>query len=64
MKDVLRELAAARRAMGKAGLPAGEAYTVEVRRRYEARVEEVWDAITNPERVRRWLRPVTGDLRR
>ncbi|WP_167481578.1 MULTISPECIES: SRPBCC domain-containing protein [Amycolatopsis] len=63
MKDVLDELAAVRRVMGKGSVPAGEAYTVELRRRYDAEIDDVWDAITNPERLRRWLRPVTGDLR-
>jgi len=60
MKDVLDELAAAHRAMGKGSVPAGDAYTIEVRRRYEAQIDDVWDAVTSPERLRRWLRPVTG----
>jgi uncharacterized protein YndB with AHSA1/START domain len=63
MKDVLDELAAVHRVMGKGSVPAGEAYTVELRRRYDAEVEEIWDAITSPERLRRWLKPVAGDLR-
>ncbi|BBG00085.1 MULTISPECIES: SRPBCC domain-containing protein [Pseudonocardia] len=63
MKDVLDELAAVHRRMGTGSLPAGEAYTVELRRRYDAEIDDVWDAITRPERLRRWLRPVTGDLR-
>jgi len=63
MKDVLDELATVHRVMGKGSVPAGEAYTVELRRRYDAEVEEIWDAITSPERLRRWLKPVTGDLR-
>ncbi|MDL5156674.1 SRPBCC family protein [Actinomycetospora termitidis] len=63
MKDVLDELAAVRRTMGRGTLPAGEAYTVELRRRYDAEVDDVWDAITDPDRLRRWLKPVTGDLR-
>lgn len=62
MKDVLDELAAARRRMGTATLPAGEAYTIELRRRYDARLDDVWDAITDPERLSRWMKPVTGDL--
>jgi uncharacterized protein YndB with AHSA1/START domain len=49
--------------MGKGTVPAGEAYTVELRRRYDAEIEDVWDAITSPERLPRWLKPVTGDLR-
>lgn len=63
MKDVLDELAAVRRVMGKGSVPAGEAYTVELRRRYDAESADVWDAITSPERLSRWLKPVTGDLR-
>jgi uncharacterized protein YndB with AHSA1/START domain len=63
MRDVLDELAAARRAMGKGSVPAGDAYTVEVRRRYEAQIDDVWDALTSPERLQRWLNPITGDLR-
>ncbi len=63
MKDVLDELAAARRTMGAATLPAGDAYTIELRRCYDAPVEDVWNAITDPERLGRWLKPVTGNLR-
>ena len=63
MKDVLDELAAARRKMGTATLPAGEAYTVELRRRYDAHLDDVWDAITSPERLSRWMKPITGNLR-
>ncbi|WP_210747122.1 SRPBCC domain-containing protein [Nocardia speluncae] len=37
--------------------------TPEVRRRYDAQIEDLWDAITRPARLRRWLQPVTGDLR-
>ncbi|ONK15901.1 SRPBCC family protein [Streptomyces sp. MP131-18] len=63
MKDVLDELAAVRRAMGTGSVPAGEAYTIELRRRYDAEIVDVWDAITSPERLQRWFKPVTGDLR-
>ncbi|CAM2855184.1 SRPBCC family protein [Skermania piniformis] len=63
MKDVLDELAAAHRKMGSATLPAGAAYTMELRRRYDAHIDDVWDAITSPERLSRWMKPVTGDLR-
>ncbi|WP_346623747.1 SRPBCC domain-containing protein [Blastococcus montanus] len=63
VKDVLDELAATHRAMGKGSVPAGEAYTIELRRRYEAQIDDVWDAVTSPERLHRWLSLVTGDLR-
>ncbi|MER7504306.1 VOC family protein [Nonomuraea pusilla] len=41
----------------------GEPTAVVLRRRYDAPVEDVWDACTDPERVGRWLAPVSGDLR-
>ncbi|TYP89039.1 SRPBCC domain-containing protein [Blastococcus xanthinilyticus] len=63
MKDLLDQLAATQRAMGKGSVPAGEAYTIELRRRYEAQIDDVWDAVTSPERLHRWLSSVTGDLR-
>jgi uncharacterized protein YndB with AHSA1/START domain len=34
-----------------------------LRRSYDAPVEDVWDAITDPDRIVRWFMPVTGDLR-
>jgi uncharacterized protein YndB with AHSA1/START domain len=37
--------------------------TVVLRRRYDASVEDVWSAWTEPERLNRWFLPVTGDLR-
>jgi uncharacterized protein YndB with AHSA1/START domain len=63
MTDVLDELAATSREVGTGPLPAGEGHTVVLRRRYHAEVEDVWDAITTPERVGRWFLPVSGDLR-
>lgn len=30
---------------------------------YDTTIENVWDAITNPERISRWLLPISGDLR-
>lgn len=44
-------------------LPAGDARAAVFRRTYDADIDDVWDACTNPERLRRWYTPVTGDLR-
>ena len=40
-----------------------ETANVTLQRRYPSAVADVWDAITDPERVRRWFLPLTGDLR-
>jgi uncharacterized protein YndB with AHSA1/START domain len=42
---------------------AGEARVAVFHRTYDAPIDDVWDACTNPERLRRWYVPVTGDLR-
>ncbi len=40
-----------------------EAKVALARRTYEASIEDLWDALTNPERLPRWFLPVSGDLR-
>lgn len=42
---------------------AGPARTVTLSRTYPAAIDDVWDAITNPERIPRWFLPVTGEFR-
>ncbi len=44
-------------------IPAGEARVAVFTRTYETTIEDLWDACTNPERLKRWYVPVTGDLR-
>jgi uncharacterized protein YndB with AHSA1/START domain len=44
-------------------IPAGEARVAVLTRTYPTTVEDLWDACTNPDRLRRWYVPVTGDLR-
>jgi len=63
MKDVIDELQKVLRTVGPGKVPAGQAQMVTLRRTYRADIEDVWDAITNPERIARWFLPVTGDLR-
>lgn len=36
---------------------------VALSRSFATTVEEVWDAVTNPNRIPRWFLPVSGDLR-
>jgi len=37
--------------------------TLVIRRSYDAAPEELWDALTDPDRLARWFLPVSGDLR-
>lgn len=62
MIDVTQQINAVRRQVGTRVLDAGQAHTVTISQVYDATVEDVWDACTNPERIPRWFMPVTGDL--
>jgi uncharacterized protein YndB with AHSA1/START domain len=44
-------------------LAAGEARVAAFTRIYDAPIDDVWAACTEPDRLRRWYVPVTGDLR-
>jgi uncharacterized protein YndB with AHSA1/START domain len=39
------------------------ARVVVATRTYPTHVEDLWDALTNPERIPRWFLPISGDLR-
>jgi uncharacterized protein YndB with AHSA1/START domain len=63
MTDIFDELAAVHRLVGRDQLAGSEATTVVLRREYDAPADDVWDAMTDPERLSRWFLPVSGDLR-
>ncbi|MGW4110831.1 SRPBCC domain-containing protein [Actinosynnema sp. NPDC004786] len=60
MIDIAAQLKAIHREVN-----AGSDETVGVllRRTYDAAAEDVWDAVTDPDRLRRWFMPISGDLR-
>ncbi|MGE5288129.1 MAG: SRPBCC family protein [Micromonosporaceae bacterium] len=63
MIDVTQQINAVRRQVGTRVLEAGEARTVTISQTYDATIEDMWDACTNPARISRWFLPVSGDLR-
>jgi uncharacterized protein YndB with AHSA1/START domain len=63
MIDIVREIEAVEREVGTAQMPAGEGHRIRLRRMYDSPIEDVWDALTNPERISRWFLPISGDLR-
>ena len=63
MIDVTQQLNAVERRVGTRTLEAGEARVVTITQTYDAGIDDLWDACTNPERIPRWFLPVTGDLR-
>jgi uncharacterized protein YndB with AHSA1/START domain len=63
MINVIQQINAVRREVGRRVLEAGEARTVTISQTYAATIDDVWDACTNPERIPRWFLPISGDLR-
>ena len=63
MIDIVREIDAIHRSTGTATMPAGAARWVRLERDYDAPIEDVWDALTNPDRIGRWFLPISGDYR-
>ena len=63
MIDIVREIEATRREVGRGRVPAGEGVRVTLTRTYSAPIDDVWDALTSPERIGRWFLPVSGDYR-
>jgi uncharacterized protein YndB with AHSA1/START domain len=61
MFDLLEELAAIHRNVSRDD--TGDTVSVTLTRAYDADPEDVWDALTNPERLPRWFYPVSGDLK-
>jgi uncharacterized protein YndB with AHSA1/START domain len=61
--DITPEINAIHREVTRHTIESGEVVTILLRRRYDAPVEDVWDAVADPERLKRWFLPVSGDLR-
>jgi uncharacterized protein YndB with AHSA1/START domain len=63
MIDIVREIEAVQREVAEGQIAAGEGRTVRLLRTYDAPIDDVWDAVTNPERISRWFLPISGDFR-
>lgn len=63
MIDVIRTIGAVTREVSSREHDGRPARVVVASRTYDTTVEDVWDALTNPERIPRWFLPVSGDLR-
>jgi uncharacterized protein YndB with AHSA1/START domain len=61
--DIAKQIGAISRGVSQQHTESGETVAVTLERRYTADQADVWQAITDPDRVRRWFLPLTGDLR-
>jgi uncharacterized protein YndB with AHSA1/START domain len=62
MIDIAGHLKAIHRDVGTQKAESGEFVSVLLRRTYDAAIDDVWDALTDPVRVKRWFLPLSGDL--
>ncbi len=62
MIDVIRTIGAVAREVASREHEGRPARVVVATRTYDTTVEDVWDAVTNPERIPRWFLPITGEL--
>ena len=63
MIDVIKEIEASRREVREGRIAAGPGTSISLSREYDAPIDDVWDAVTNPDRIGRWFLPISGDYR-
>jgi uncharacterized protein YndB with AHSA1/START domain len=61
--DIAHQIDAIHRKVGRQPGAEGDVISVELRRSYDASIDDVWNALTEPDRLQRWFYPVSGDLR-
>lgn len=61
--DVESYLGAVDRSVASLEREGRSAKAVTLSRSYDTTIEDLWDAVSNPERIPRWFAPVAGDLR-
>lgn len=63
MSEIMDHLTATHRELNDRTMPVGEGKAAVMRRQFDATIEDVWDALTDADRLKRWFLPVSGDLR-
>ena len=61
MIDIATQLKAIDREVTRRHGPAGEEVSVRIRRTYDAVIADVRDALSDPERMKRWILPVSAE---
>ena len=60
--DITTQLGAVTRTFEKRDHNGRPAYVIVAARTYDTTVDDLWDALTNKERLPRWFLPIEGDL--
>jgi uncharacterized protein YndB with AHSA1/START domain len=61
--DIARQIGAVTRSVEARTVDGRPARAVVAERAYDTDLDDLWDAITNAERIPRWFLPVSGELR-
>jgi len=61
--DIVNQVNATHREIGSLAVATGAGRSLLLRRAYDAPIEDVWSACTDPDRISRWLAPIEGDMR-
>ena len=61
--DVSRQIGAVTRELTRVEKNGAMAWKLIATRDYDTNPTDLWDALTNPERIPRWFLPISGDLR-
>ena len=61
--DVEHQINAVERRLGTRIIDAKDAHVVTISQSYDTDQDDLWDAVTNIERIPRWLMPISGDLK-
>jgi uncharacterized protein YndB with AHSA1/START domain len=60
--DVDHQINAVKRTLGTRTIDTGEAHVITISQSYDTDQDDLWDAVTNIERIPRWFLPISGDL--
>jgi uncharacterized protein YndB with AHSA1/START domain len=60
--DVDHQINAVQRHLGTRTIETGDAHVITISQSYRTDPADLWDAVTNSERIPRWFLPITGDL--
>jgi uncharacterized protein YndB with AHSA1/START domain len=63
MTQTRDQIAAVQRGLGLEERDGRDARVMTASQTYDAEIADVWDAITNAERIPRWFLPISGELR-
>lgn len=63
MVDVRRQLDAVSRDVQADEIDGAPTHVQTLAQTYASPIDDVWDAVTSPDRIARWFQPISGDLR-